>query len=473
MRRLLLLSFVGIALLALAVSTVPLALFIQSVERDRLLTTLERDAFVIAGKAEEALESLTYADLLPVRELTQEYRDAGGARVVIVNSEGTAVVTNDPEENRVGISYLSRAEFGEALEGRVSTGERFSETLGITLVYVAVPVYSGAETVGAVRLTFDKAVIDEEVNEQLAGIAVVALSTLAISALLAIILSLTLSRGVRNLDRAAAALSAGNLNERAREDEGPPELRALARSFNLMSERLGVLMDQQKRFASDASHQLRTPLTALRLRIEGLREALNPKGKNSERFDAIEAEISRLTRLIDGLLALGRAGSVSATVETIDASAVVRERVEGWQLLADEASRSLVWDISPGITVEALPTALEQIVDVYLDNALSLTPERGTIRVSLSTEQGHVTLAVEDEGPGISEEDARRAFDRFWRGQSSYEGTGLGLAIVQQLADASGATVSLRPRADRIGARAEAVFRVSESSSRAPFPVSS
>lgn len=458
MRRLLLLSFVGIAMLALAVSTVPLAFFIQSVERDRVLTALERDAFVIAGKAEEALESLAYEDLLPVRELTKEYRDAGGARVVIVDKQGTAVVTNDPEENRVGVSYATRVEFGDALEGRVSTGERFSDTLGITLVYVAVPVYSGANTVGAVRLTFDKAVIDEEVNEQLAGITVVAFSTLGISALLAIVLSFLLARGVRNLDRAAVGLAAGKLDERVSETEGPPELRALARSFNQMAERLGGLLEQQRRFASDASHQLRTPLTALRLRIEGLRESMKPRGKNLERFDAIEDEIARLSRLIDGLLALGRAGSSSVAVEGVDASSIVRERVEGWQLLAEEASRTLVAEIEPGVKVLALPTALEQIVDVYLDNALSLTPEGGTISVTLRSEKDVATLTVEDEGPGVSKEVAERAFDRFWRGQSQYEGSGLGLAIVKQLADACGASVSLDANRDGRGASAKAVF---------------
>ena len=123
MRRLLLASFLGIVLVALAISTVPFGFFIQTVERDRLLTALERDAFVIAGKAEEALETLDSADLAPVRALAQEYRDAGGARVVITDERGVVTVTNDPEENRVGVSYLTRPEFADATAGRISTGE--------------------------------------------------------------------------------------------------------------------------------------------------------------------------------------------------------------------------------------------------------------------------------------------------------------------------------------------------------------
>ena len=118
MRRLLLGSFLGVVLLALAVSTVPFAILIQGVERDRLLTTLERDAFVLAGKSERALDSLAAEDLAPVRLLAQNYREAGGARVVITDELGIVVVTNDPEENRIGVSYLSRPEFGAAVGGK-------------------------------------------------------------------------------------------------------------------------------------------------------------------------------------------------------------------------------------------------------------------------------------------------------------------------------------------------------------------
>ena len=447
MRRLLLLSFLGIVLIALAVSTVPFALFLQSVERDRLLTTLERDAFVLAGRSEEALESLDADDLAPVRDLATDYREAGGARVVIVDTTATVVVTNDSQENRVGISYASRPEFAEALSGVVSTGERYSDTLGITLVYVAVPVFSGPAIVGAVRLTFDRAFIDAEVNRQLTGIGLVALTTLALGALIAIVLSRTLSRGLKELDTAALAMAEGDFAMRARDDVGPAEIRALSRAFNDMASRVGTLVETQRRFASDASHQLRTPITALMLRVGGLRESLKPGAKNLERLDAIDAELSRLNRLIDGLLTLGRAGSQEVTREVIDASEVSRERLESWTSLAEEAGISLTAKIDKGLLVSAVPTAVEQIVDVFLDNALSVSDHGGKIEVSVVAEGAQVVISVSDQGPGMTPEEISRAFDRFWRGSSGYEGTGLGLAVVKQLAEASGAQVSLTSRA--------------------------
>lgn len=226
-----------------------------------------------------------------------------------------------------------------------------------------------------------------------------------------------------------------------------------------MADKVSALVETQRRFASDASHQLRTPITALMLRIEGLRESLKPTKKVSERFDALETEVSRLNRLIDGLLALGRAGSDKAAVVSIDASAIVRERVESWTSLAEESGITLTATIDDGVSIRAVETALEHIVDVYVDNALSVSPEGSTLEVSLTREGSRVTLCVRDQGPGVSDEVSSRAFDRFWRGGSSYEGSGLGLAIVKQLADASGATVSLRNR-DSGGAEAIAVFRI-------------
>ena len=458
MRRLLLASFLGIVLVALAISSVPFAFFIQTVERERLLTTLERDAFVIAGKAEEALESLSPSDLRPVRDLAQDYRDAGGARVVVTDEQGIVIVTNDPEENRAGVSYLSRPEFAEATAGQISTGERYSETLGLTLVYVAVPVFSGQNIVGAVRLTFDKAVIDAEVSRQLTGILIVALTTLALGGALALILSRTLARGIRELEHASEAFAGGDFSARAREDVGPSDIRALAGGFNAMAEKVSALVETQRRFASDASHQLRTPLTALMLRIEGLRESVRPTAKVTERFDALEQEIARLNRLIDGLLALGRAGAEKTPVISVDASTLARERVESWRSLAEESGVTVDSHIEDNVTITAAETALEHILDVYIDNALAVSPAGSTITVLLTREGSAVTLLVQDEGPGVSDEVARRAFDRFWRGGSSYEGSGLGLAIVKELADASGASVALESREDG-GAQARVVFQ--------------
>jgi len=449
MRRIFLFSLLGVSLVALLLSDLPFGLYLYQVERDRLLTQLQRDAFILGGRAEEVLEKSEPGEIDIVRDLAIAYREGGGARVVITDEDGTAVIINDPNDSREGLDYSTRPEIAEALTGRVSTGQRFSETLQMELVFVAVPVYSGQHVVGAVRLTFDEAAIDDAVNRQLIGVYLVALVTLLFAIALALVLSRVLSRNLRNLGDTAEALSRGDLSVRAPEPRGPREVRELAQAFNLMARRLQLLVDEQKAFAADASHQLRTPLTALQLRIDRLRESLGSKNASSKKFDDIEREIYRMRRLIEGLLALGRASSEDLSREQIDLAKVVRERVDEWTGLAEENGATLTLSSPESVRVLAVPTAVEQIIDNYIDNALSALDGGKSIEVSVSTSGHRVTVEVADDGKGISAEDAKRAFDRFWRGNATHQGTGLGLAIVRQLAEASGAEVELIPRESR------------------------
>lgn len=460
MRRIFLLSLLGVSVFALLLSDLPFGLYLYQVERDRLLTQLQRDAFILGGRAEEVLEKSEPDDVSIVRDLAVAYREQGGARVVIVDENGTAVITNDPDDSREGLDYGSRPEIADALNGRVATGQRYSETLQLELVFVAVPVYSGQHVVGAVRLTFDEAAIDEAVNRQLVGVYLVALVALLFAIALALLLSRVLSRNLKNLGDTAETLSRGDLSVRASEPKGPREVRELAQAFNLMARRLQLLVDEQKSFAADASHQLRTPLTALQLRVDRLREGLDESDETSEKFDEIEREIYRMRRLIEGLLALGRASSDTLAREKIDASAVVAERVTEWSGLAEESGVTLTMNTPDQAWVMAVPTAVEQIVDNYIDNALSALDDGGTINVSVEVSAGFVTIDVIDDGKGISPTDATRAFDRFWRGNATHQGTGLGLAIVRQLAEASNARVELIPRSPK-GTIARVIFEKS------------
>ena len=457
MRRIFLLSLLGVSVFALLLSDLPFGLYLYQVERDRLLTQLQRDAFILGGRAEEVLEKSEPDDVSIVRDLAVAYREQGGARVVIVDENGTAVITNDPDDSREGLDYGSRPEIADALNGRVATGQRYSETLQLELVFVAVPVYSGQHVVGAVRLTFDEAAIDEAVNRQLVGVYLVALVALLFAIALALLLSRVLSRNLKNLGDTAESLSRGDLSVRASEPKGPREVRELAQAFNLMARRLQLLVDEQKSFAADASHQLRTPLTALQLRVDRLREGLDESDETSEKFDEIEREIYRMRRLIEGLLALGRASSDTLAREKVDASAVVAERVTEWSGLAEESGVTLTMNAPDQAWVMAVPTAVEQIVDNYIDNALSALDDGGTINVSVEVSAGFVTIDVIDDGKGISPADAPRAFDRFWRGNATHQGTGLGLAIVRQLAEASNARVELIPRSPK-GTIARVIF---------------
>lgn len=457
MRRLFLFALLGVSIVALLLSDIPFGLYLYQVERERLITQLQRDAFILGGRAEDALEDSNATGLDTTRELAIAYREAGGARVVIVNTGGTAVVTNDPTDSREGLNYGTRPEIAEALTGRVATGQRYSETLQIDLVYVAVPIYSGDSVVGAVRLTFDEQAIDDAVTRSLWGVYLVAFITLVFAIGLAFVLSRVLSRNLIHLGDIATRLSHGDLSARAVEPDGPKEVKELAQNVNQMATQLETLVQEQKSFAADASHQLRTPLTALQLRIERLREGVSDDPEVGARFDEIDGELSRMRRLIDGLLALGRSSVEDVNRAPQDIGVIVAERVEHWKSLAEESGVSIHVNAPASTLVWAVPTATEQIVDNYIDNALSVMPDGGELHIEVRLSETETELCVRDTGPGISPENAERAFDRFWRGGATHEGTGLGLAVVRQLALSSGARVLLEPHPDG-GTRARAIF---------------
>jgi len=460
-------AIIAVVLVALLVQDVPLAGYLREVEEERIVTALERDAFVLAGRSEEALHDEVQPDADgTISELVQAYRAESGARVMIVDRDGVAVITSDEDALSVGESYLSRPEIARALSGQVAAGTRFSTTLDEDLLYVAVPVISGSDIFGAVRLTYPKAVVTDAVNQKLLVIGLVGLTTVLLAGLIGFILARSFTRPVRRLRTATEEFAAGDRDARADEASGPPELRSLGRSFNGMATRLNGLLDQQRAFAGDASHQLRTPLTALRLRIERARElAPTDPAAAVERLEAADAELGRLEELIEGLLVLSRAEGSTAAREPTDAARIASERVEQWNDLAAESGRRVVYEGPASAVVHAVPGALEQIVDNLVDNALGASPADARVVVRLEATADATVLHVLDRGSGMSGADRAHAFERFWRASGTERaGSGLGLAIVAQLARACGADARLDAR-DGGGTDAVVVF---ETGGRAP-----
>jgi len=439
-------AIMAVILLVLLVQDIPLAGYLQTSEHARLITSLEKDAFVLAGRSQEALGQPTPAAISGLESIAKTYRKAGGARVVVVNSAGIAIITSDDDQARVGSDYSTRPEIATALTGQIATGERYSTSLSQQLVYVTVPVLHGDHIVGAVRLTYPNQTVIDQVNSQLQLIFVVALVTLFVAGIVGFILSVSVTRRLKLLQRATVLLAEGDLSARA-DERGAPEIKSLSRSFNLMADRLDGLVTQQRTFAADASHQLRTPLTALRLKLERARDMVTQDPTGAEvRIAAAEAEADRLGSIIEGLLMLSRTEATSAPVEVFDVAAIARARIEHWQPLAAESAIKVRYEGPVAALALAVPTAVEQIIDNFVDNALSIVPAKSTLTVRVAKSAATVELHVLDQGPGMSSDDCARAFDRFWRAASDNKGSGLGLAIVAQLARASSATAALTPR---------------------------
>jgi two-component system OmpR family sensor kinase len=232
----------------------------------------------------------------------------------------------------------------------------------------------------------------------------------------------------------------------------PDEVRPLVDELNLLFARVRDAFDAQKTFVADAAHELRSPLTALKLQAQALRAS----GRTDEATPAErEAGIQRLNqgidraiRLVEQLLALAReeAGSGPAR-EAVDLRDVIRLAV------ADVMPQARLKQIDLGLTegqaapaqVRGEPEALRVLLRNLLDNAVKYTPAAGRIDVSLEPAQGRLVLTLEDSGPGIAEEERERVFDRFYRASNSASetGSGLGLAIVQAIAARHGARLEL------------------------------
>ncbi len=477
MTRRLLASYLLITALVLVVLEVPLGLFFQQGELDRLTADTERDATVLITAYEDDLEARAPVDPGPA----QRYTVQTGVRVVVVDRLGAAVVDTG---NETGRDFSTRPEFMAALAGDRATGTRFSTDLDTELLYVALPVASGGVVHGAIRLTLDTEQVTARIQRFWWGLAGIAALVLAMVIAVGWATARSISRPILQLQETALRFSGGDLSVAEPIVGAPPEIERLDEAMTTMARRLDRLLSQQRSFVADASHQLRTPLTALRLRLENL-EATTADQNVGDEIAATIDETDRLTALVNDLLQLATAErpSIPMTVPIVD---IVAERVGTWTALAEQSNvvLSLATHCGEHTTAVAVPGAIEQMLDNLIDNAIAaidsgrppvdpaavdpaavdpaaVDPAR--VSVVIAADPSSVSLQVVDDGPGLDPGDRLHAFERFWRGAAPAAGprppgSGLGLSIVKGLADASGATVALGSNTDG-GLTVTVVFR--------------
>ncbi len=452
MTRRLVLSYVLLAAFVLLVVELPLGLTYAARAQDRLLADVERDARVLAGLVEERVES---GDDAAVAVIAEQYSAQSDGRVVVTDADGISVVDTDQPDGGPR-DFSTRPEIEVARSGRQATGIRRSDTLGQELAYVAVPISSDGVLNGVVRVSFPTDEVREQVRDNWLRLGLLSVLVLAGAAALGGVGARWATGPVEQLEAGAARLAEGDLTGRAEVDRGPPELQHLAVTFNDMAARLEVLVGSQRAFVADASHQLRTPLTALRLRIESLEDALDDEHTDPELaradLEAIDAELERLGELVEGLLALARSETGAAATEPLDAAATADDAVARWRPLADEHGVALRLDAPERAMARAMPGSLDQILDNLLDNALGVAPADSSIEVTVRSGDREVEVSVRDHGRGLTAQDRARATDRFWRAPDAAPGgSGLGLAIVDQLARVSGGSTSLDAPAEGSG----------------------
>jgi heavy metal sensor kinase len=301
---------------------------------------------------------------------------------------------------------------------------------------------------------------EERMEEQLREILVVLVLGLPMTVALAGVGGYVLARRalapIDQLGAEARRITADRLHERLSVANENDEIGRLAAVINETLARLQSSFDQLRRFTADASHELRTPLSVIRgIGEMSLRETRSP----AEYKDAIGSmleEVDRLTRLVDTLLRLSRGdgGTVRLSPEVVDLEGLVRDVAASLAILAEERGQRIRITPAANVEVSVDRLVLREALRNVVDNAIKYAPAASTIELRVEASARQATVAVIDEGPGISPEHRERVFDRFYRideGRSrDAGGTGLGLAIAKWAVEANGGAISLEA-ASRVG----------------------
>ena len=455
--RLPLLFLAGIALAGLVTTAIALQLF-REFAHDQTLGELRREAAGIAQLYSDAVK----ADFGTANR-SQSRRAPSFARANLEKATGDRIYFDGPVNlfpgEKSGLRPLNLRAI-DWTSGKTLTFEfvptDLPRRLQRTYIAVAHPVVLHNHPIGAIVVAKKKTSVNHSVMQLVNRLALAGALGLVVAALLGWYLSRRLVRPVLVLSRAADEVAAGNYDvEVPRRAAG--EIGHLADRFGEMAERLAEAETQERNFLMSVSHELRTPLTAIRGHVSALREGVVEEPEAAAHsLEIVEAEARRLERLVGDILDLAKLDAHRFTVmrEEVDMEQLVGQAYETFAEQARERS------IDYGVDVRSRPVIVSdgdrvlQIVDNLLSNAFRATPNGGRIQLELAQENGTVQVAVEDNGPGIPDEQRERLFRPF---VSASGGTGLGLAISKELSNALGGRIDLRSEVGR-GSRFELVL---------------
>ena len=459
-------AFAYVLVLMLVALEVPLALNLSRRVDAEVKAEAANQAQLVAASAVGRLERGQELDAL-----ARTAAGSVGGRVIVVDAAGR-LVADSTGPAAATASYASRPEIREALSGGVSQGTRFSSSLNEELLFTAAPILDEGRRTGAVRVTQSVDAVGAEVRRDTLALVGLGVAALVLGLIVAWLLAGFLTRPLRGLTATARRVAAGDLDARA-EETGAREHREVAHAFNDMTERLGQSIDAQRDFVANAAHQLRTPLTGLRLRLEAAGLKTEDEGLRRD-LEAGEREAVRLAQTVTDLLTLAREGQRTHAVAPLRLDVAGRGALERWRSVAVEehGSELELRDRSAGAAVDASAQDVSVILDNLVENALEHTARGTTVEIELEAVGDWGSIAVADAGPGLVAGEQERVFERFFRGSSRGarpSGSGLGLTIVRVLARRWGGDARIANRAEG-GARAEVRLPLAAGGAEDPMP---
>lgn len=430
-------------LIATAALAIPLALSLANHRTNVLHTERERQLAALADIAATAGA--------PDQELVDRYQQVYGEGALIVDADGRTLAASGLSAADSGVTTAAERALSDAPaapRSRIMPWDRRS-------MLAAKGIRRNGELVGAVVLDVDPAKAAHDITVDWLWIAAGCIVLLGVAAVAAQSVTRWVLRPLVGLERAVEDMAGGIAGQPAHVS-GPPELRRFTSAFNAMAQAVHASLDHQRRLIADASHQLRNPLAAVRLRADTLEDHVADSGRPT--YDSMSAELDRLENLLAQLLRLARAeqashshrsGLAAAVHDSTDLDSVAAQRLDFWQATADQSDQRLRFETAhPHLAVQMPRHDVEQLLDIALDNALRYSGTGTTVTVSTTPTDTGIELIVSDDGPGLPADTIARAATRFWRGHSDSEGTGLGLAIATEIAAAHGGSASVSKSAD-------------------------
>ena len=441
--------------IVLVLNTYPL-IMAQNMVFSAKEASLKRQALAI-GSALAVSEVLTEDGVAQAMELLD---DMQGTRVLVTNESGLILYDSSTLEKRTG-DYAITAEVVKALRGEDVCRSEYRQ--GAFRTRVAVPTVYRGVTLGAVYLYeyyTEQAEVLLSIQSTLRYISVVICVVALVAAL---ILSKALTRNTSRLLGGIRSVREGEYNHRIAV-KGKDEMAQLAMEFNELTDRLQTIEEVRRRFVSDASHELKTPLASIRLLADSILQNSSVDMETVREFVSdIGEEADRLTRISQRLLALSRLDArLQRERVPVDVGQVV-EKVGHMMLpLAHSAQVELRYQLQPHCMVLATQDDLYQVAFNLMENAVKYNQPGGSVTVEVAREEYWITLTVQDTGVGIPEEDLLRVFDRFYRVDKARSreagGTGLGLSIARDTARLHGGDIMAQRGPDGVGARFTARF---------------
>ncbi|HEY8770792.1 MAG TPA: HAMP domain-containing sensor histidine kinase [Thermoleophilaceae bacterium] len=426
-------------MLAIVALEVPLAISLGDRVDSEVRSQARGQADVVAATAAGLLRSPRRAAL---QRLAARAGESVRGRVVITDSRGR-LIADSTGRTALDSGYASRPEIAAALRGRSVQEQRHSDSLNADILATAVPVLRGAAPAGVVRVTQSVEAVHRTVRRTVAQLALIGAVVLLLGLAAGLFIARQMATPMRRLERTASRVSAGDLSAQASR-EGSSEQRSLADSFNEMTARLSRMLMSQRDFVADASHQLRTPLTGLRLHLEEARADPDRAAADQEVGAAIR-EVDRLAAMVDELLVLSMAGERDGTGELVSLGDTARRAAGRWAGTAAEHGILLTAAANGAGRGWCAPADLDRVLDALVENALSYSPEGSEVEIVAGRDE----IEILDRGPGLAPGEEEQVMERFHRGRAGRHGppgTGLGLAIAAELARRWGGAASIRNR---------------------------